>query len=101
MRTDEAQVRKDLMAGIKPFYDKRWAYKSLGEAAILRVIDEGWNFDPEERPTMFEIIDILEEALAKQMEFEARGITGDEWRQHLSQLTSSGESISSQIQTEE
>ena len=97
---DESQVRKDLMAGIKPFYDKRWAYKSLGEAAILRVIDEGWNFDPEERPTMFEIIDILEEALAKQMEFEARGITGDEWRQHLSQLTSSGENIS-QIQTKE
>lgn len=95
---DESQVRKDLTAGIKPFYDKRWAYKSLGEAAILRVIDEGWNFDPEERPTMFEIIDILEEALEKQMDFEARGITGDEWRQHLSQLTSSGENIS-QIQT--
>ena len=49
---------------------------------------------------MFEIIDILEEALAKQMEFEARGSTGDEWRQHLSQRTSSGENIS-QIQTEE
>ena len=97
---DESQVRKDLMAGIKPFYDKRWAYKSLGEAAILRVIDEGWNFDPEERPTMFEIIDILEEALKRQMDLEARGITGDEWRQHLSQLTFSGKNIS-QTQTEE
>ena len=97
---DESQVRKDLIAGIKPFYDKRWANKSLGEAAILRVIDEGWNFDPEARPTMFEIIEILEEALAKQIDFEARGITGDEWRQHLSQLASSDENIP-QIQTDE
>jgi len=98
---DLPQVRKDLLAGIKPFYDKRWAYKSLGEAALLRVIDEGWNFDPEERPTMFEIIDILEEALAKQMDLEARGITGDKWRQHLSLLTSTSGGNLTQMQAEE
>ena len=92
---DAARVREDLLSGVKPFYDDRWAFKSLGEAALLRIIDEGWNFDPEDRPTMFEIIDILEEALAKQIDFEARGITGDKWKEYLmSLLTSSGSSES-------
>jgi len=69
----------------------------------LRIIDEGWNFDPEDRPTMFEIIDILEEALAKQIDFEARGITGDKWKEYLmSMLTgTSPDSSESQSQLED
>ena len=52
---------------------------------------------------MFEIIDILEEALAKQIDFEARGITGDKWKEYLmSMLTgTSPDSSESQSQLED
>jgi len=83
---DHEVVRENLLNGRKPFFDRRFVYNSYGEATLVRILDECWEFNPEDRADIFWVIDLLEEAIEKNAEFEAKGITGDKWKEYLANM---------------
>ena len=83
---DHEMVREALLNGRKPFYDKSFVYNSYGEATLVRILDECWEFNPEDRADIFWVIDLLEEAIEKNAEFEAKGITGEKWKDYLASM---------------
>lgn len=80
---DEDTVRENLINGQMPFYDDRFARKSYGEATLVSILDQAWKDDPDERPDIFWMINLLEEAIEKNAQLKAKGIIGDKWIQYL------------------
>ena len=49
--------------GVKPYIDPHYKDKSYAEAKLAEIIDRCYAFKPEDRPSIFEIVEFLREAL--------------------------------------
>ena len=76
-------VKEHLLSRSHPFYDQRWESNSYADATLVQVLKSCWEFDPEDRPSIFDIIDYLEHAISNNAELEARGAEQVEWREYL------------------
>ena len=65
---DDGKVQKNVEAGVKPFIDPRFKEKSIADAKLAEIIDKCHSHNPEDRPSIFEVVDFLRDALE-----EARG----------------------------
>lgn len=60
--TQVAQER--VKSGIKPYIDPRYQKeKSLAEAKLAEIIDRCYSHKPEDRPSIFDIVEFLRDAL--------------------------------------
>lgn len=60
---DSEKVKKRVKAGQKPYIDPRYKERSLAEAKLADIIDKCHSYYPEDRPSVFEIVKILRDAL--------------------------------------
>ena len=61
-KTKVAQAR--VKSGVKPFIDPRYLKeKSLAEAKLAEIIDRCYAHKPEDRPSIFEVVEFLRDAL--------------------------------------
>lgn len=58
-------VQEKVKAGEKPFFDSRWRNRSFAERKIVELLERCFEFDPEERIDMFEVVKFLREAVAE------------------------------------
>ena len=57
------EVQDHVRAGERPYIDPRYEERSLAEAKLVEVIDKCHEYYPEDRPSIFEVVDILWQAL--------------------------------------
>jgi len=57
------KVQKRLRKGEKPHIDPRYKERSLGEAKLAEIIDQCHSFKPENRPSIFQVVKFLRDAL--------------------------------------
>lgn len=58
---EETQER--VANGEKPFIDPRYKERSLAEAKLVEIIEKCHEYYPEDRPSIFELVEVLWEAL--------------------------------------
>jgi len=59
---DDTVVQNELVDGKNAFIDNRYRTRSYGEGKMVELIEMCWQFQPEDRPDIFEIIRFLERA---------------------------------------
>lgn len=64
---DNDKVRARLLKGEKAPIDARFKNRSVEEAKLVEIIDWCHEFDPKKRPTIFQVVDFLADAV-KQVE---------------------------------
>mmetsp|Transcript_695 Transcript_695/g.1606 ORF Transcript_695/g.1606 Transcript_695/m.1606 type:complete len:89 (+) Transcript_695:1748-2014(+) len=65
---DEDNVRERIKQGEKPFIDPRYMNQSLAEAKLAEIIDRCFSFRPEDRPSIFDVVRFLSDALKEVMD---------------------------------
>ena len=50
------------MKGEKPFIDPRYKERSMAERVLVEVLQRSWAFNPDDRITIFEALQLLEQA---------------------------------------
>jgi serine/threonine protein kinase len=60
---DYWKMQHRLMDGEKAYIDPRYKERSLAEAKLVYIIDQCHEFDPEKRPSIFEVVEFLREAM--------------------------------------
>lgn len=55
------------------YIDPRYRSRSFGEAFITRLLEICWFYNPQDRPSMLDIIDLLEKAIAWNNKLESEG----------------------------
>jgi serine/threonine protein kinase len=60
---DDGKVQERVKAGEKPYIDPRYKEKSLVDAKLAEIIDRCHSFYAEDRPSIFEIVKFLRDAL--------------------------------------
>ena len=58
-------VQKRLVKGEKPFIDPRYKERSVAERVLVRVLQRSWAFNPDDRITIFEALQRLEQAIVQ------------------------------------
>ena len=56
-------ARKMLLNGQRPIIDPRYRTNSVGEAALVDIIERAWEHDVDKRISVFEIIPMLRKAI--------------------------------------
>lgn len=64
--TEEVQER--IMHGDTPAIDSRYRKRSFVEGKLVEIIERCWAYEPDDRPTIFEIVEFLRDAV---VEFES------------------------------
>jgi serine/threonine protein kinase len=59
----DENVAKRVKAGDKPYIDPRYTDRSLAEARLAEIIDKCLSYYPEDRPSIFEVVKFLRNAL--------------------------------------
>lgn len=59
----DENVAKRVKAGEKPYIDPRYTHRSLAEARLAEIIDKCLSYYPEDRPSIFEVVKFLRNAL--------------------------------------
>lgn len=59
------QIQERVKAGEKPYIDQRYNESSMAEAKLAEIIDRCHSYDPDDRPSIFEIVEFLRDALKK------------------------------------
>jgi hypothetical protein len=59
------------MEGRKPAIDPRYETNSFAEAQLVQVIRKCWTFNPDARPNMTEVQNMLKEAIAEDKRLRA------------------------------
>ena len=49
--------------GVKPYIDPGYKHKSIAAAKLTEIIEQCYAFKPEDRPSIFEIVEFLQDAL--------------------------------------
>ena len=57
------KVKQRVQAGEKPYIDPRYKKRSLAEAKLAEIIDKCHSYYPEDRPSIFDIVKFLRDAL--------------------------------------
>ena len=60
---DYSEVQKRVKKGEKPYIDPRYTEKSLADAKLVEIIDRCFAFRPEDRPSIFEVVEFLRDAI--------------------------------------
>ncbi len=58
--------------GLKPYIDPHYKDKSYAEAKLAEIIDRCYAYKPEDRPSIFEIVEFLREALRELRQRDSR-----------------------------
>jgi hypothetical protein len=62
-KCSEAAVREGLIKGETSYIDPRWANHSFAEGALAKIIEPCFSWNPEDRPSMGELVVQLREAV--------------------------------------
>ena len=62
---DAHEVQKRVKAGEKPYIDPRFKENSPAEAKLVEIIDRCHSYQPGDRPSIFEIVEFLRDAVKK------------------------------------
>ena len=63
-------IQKRVKEGEKAYIDPRYKERSLAEAKIAEIIDQCHEYNPDDRPSIFEVVKFLREALEEFNEME-------------------------------
>lgn len=69
---DTSKVQNRVKKGDKPYIDRRFKKKSIADAKLVEIIARCHEFDPADRPSIFEIVAFLTEALTEIEEDKGR-----------------------------
>lgn len=59
---DDTYVQNEIIEGKKAFIDDRYRTRSYGEGKMVELIEMCWRFQPEDRPSIFEVVHFLTRA---------------------------------------
>lgn len=59
----DSEMQKRVKEGEKAYIDPRFKHRSLGEAKLSEIIDLCHTYNPQDRPSVFEVVEFLREAL--------------------------------------
>jgi serine/threonine protein kinase len=62
---DEDNVKTRVKKGEKAYIDPRFKERSLAEAKLVEIIDLCHEYNPEDRPSIFEVVEFLRAAMAE------------------------------------
>lgn len=62
---DNETAQRKVMRGIMPYIDKRWKDNSFAEGQLVRAIEMCHHREPDDRANIFEVVDLLREAVAE------------------------------------
>jgi hypothetical protein len=60
---NDEKMQQRLMNGEKAYIDPRYKERSLAESKLVYIIDLCHEFEPEKRPSIFEVVEFLREAM--------------------------------------
>jgi serine/threonine protein kinase len=58
-----AQIQKKIKNGETAFIDPRWKERSVEEAKLVQAIEWCHQYNPDDRPTIFQLVDFLKQAV--------------------------------------
>lgn len=67
---DYGNVKKRVKKGERAYIDPRYKTRSLAEAKLAEIIEKCHAFLPDDRPSIFEVVDFLRDALREVKEEE-------------------------------
>lgn len=59
---DDGVVQKKVVNGNSAFIDERYRTYSFGDGKLVELIEKCWAYKPEDRPTIYEVVEFLREA---------------------------------------
>ena len=62
---DLSEMQEKTMAGETSPIDDRYRTRSLEEGKLVEIIERCWAFDPDDRPTIFEVVEFLRQAVTE------------------------------------
>mmetsp|Transcript_9522 Transcript_9522/g.10902 ORF Transcript_9522/g.10902 Transcript_9522/m.10902 type:complete len:553 (+) Transcript_9522:35-1693(+) len=62
---NDEKIKERVKAGEKAYIDPRYKERSLAEAKLVDIIEQCHQFDPEGRPSIFEVVEFLREAIVE------------------------------------
>jgi len=75
---DEPRVKRMVQAGQLPYLDVRYRTRSFGEGALVQIMEDCWITDPDERPSIFQIVEMLQMAIAENARLQSAEKEEDE-----------------------
>ena len=72
---DDEVVQKKIMDGETAFIDERYRTRSYIEGRMVEIIERCWDYKPEERATIFEVVEYLRETKETFLRLEAAAST--------------------------
>lgn len=60
---DTKAIQKRIIKGDKAFIDPRYRTKSFAESKLVDIIERCWEYDPDKRPDIFEVVIHLRDTL--------------------------------------
>lgn len=62
------EIQARVKAGTKPYIDPRWKARSFAERTIVELIEKCYEYDPDKRISIFEVVSILRQAYKENVE---------------------------------
>jgi len=62
---NDEKIKQRVKVGEKAYIDPRYKERSLAEAKLVHIIDQCHQFEPEGRPSIFEVVEFLREAIVE------------------------------------
>jgi Protein kinase domain len=73
--TSHTRIRRLVTRGAKPFVDDRYRTRSFIEGELVKIMEECWRFQPEDRPNIFEIVQYLRETIQQSKHHKNHGMS--------------------------
>lgn len=64
-------TQKKLIDGETSFIDPRYKERSYAESQLVKVLEQCWQYNPEDRPSIFELVDQLRKAVSENLRLKS------------------------------
>ncbi|CAJ1942930.1 unnamed protein product [Cylindrotheca closterium] len=71
---DDEVVHKQLIDGKTSFIDPRYKRRSYPESQLVKLLEQCWQYNPDDRPSIFELIDQLRNAVSENIRLKGPGM---------------------------
>ena len=61
---DDGEMQRRIRHGQVSYIDPRYRDRSFGEAFLVRLLEICWFYNPQDRPSIFDVIELLQNAIA-------------------------------------
>lgn len=71
---DDDIVHKQLIDGKTAFLDPRYKGRSYAESQLVKVLEGCWQYNPDDRPSIFEVTTQLRDAISENIRLKGPGM---------------------------